>query len=214
MIEREFELPDGRTLNYHNVGEVRTDFDHKRIIVITKSFVTENMEEEVVELIAIREFTLFDPDLLEIEELEDIIETEDLEVYVEVPKVNTETVVSLKAAKRAQINDRRDYLEKQGFMYAGKLIDSNLMSVVRIINAGFAAISAIIFEIPWTVDWTTADNSIITLDSEQVLEMQMTLTNFAQDLHDRATYLKGMVDAITSTDLETVRAALALIPDE
>lgn len=211
MIEREVELDDGRTLHFHEVRESRVDFTNNRIIVFTNSTVEEG-SLDITTLFTVTTFTTWDPDLLN--DLEDVIATEPLELYTEVPKVINETVDSLKAAKKVEINNRRDLLEKGGFPFMGKVIDSNLQSSLRIIYVGFSAMIAIQFSQPFSIDWTTADNSILTLDAPAALDMQAAFLTFAQELHDNATILKAQVDAITSTDLETVRAELALIPLE
>jgi hypothetical protein len=218
MIEREIVLDNGIILNFHALDEAVVDFGNNRIIVITKSFEQEG-DAEFTRLFTEVTFTTWDPDLLH--NVESVIETYDLFVYVGVQPVTVETVESLKLLKKEQITDRKNFLEKQGFSFAGKIIESDLQSVVRIVTLSFGAMVVILFAmtgstINWEPQpWTTADNSILMIDTpEMALDMHSHLMVFGADLHARATYLKAQVDAITSTDLEEVRGLLAAIPIE
>ena len=53
---------------------------------------------------------------------------------------------------------------------------------------------------PFSVDWTVKDNSIITLDADQMIACQEALTQRATKLHQHATFLKTMINAAISID--------------
>ena len=57
-------------------------------------------------------------------------------------------------------------LEVAGFSYLGEAFDSDQRSVQRISVASLAAQVVIEARQPFSIDWTTQDNSVVTLDGE------------------------------------------------
>lgn len=112
-------------------------------------------------------------------------------------------ILSLDDAKTKacnQVNLNRDELESSGFMYLGYVFDSNAISVQRISNKALSALTAKMTNTPFSVDWTVKDNSIITLDADQMIACQEALTQRATKLHQHATSLKTMINAAISID--------------
>ena len=109
-----------------------------------------------------------------------------------------ELVVDLaaaKAAKLAAINAERDRREREGFPYLGKVLDSNPRSVQRITAAALAAQAALAAGQPFSLDWTCADNSTLTLDAAGMIGMPVALARHAAVLHDHARALKMTTEA-------------------
>ncbi|WP_152966587.1 DUF4376 domain-containing protein, partial [Gulbenkiania mobilis] len=71
----------------------------------------------------------------------------------------------------AAINAERDRREEAGFSYRGKLLDSTSRSVQRITAAALAAQAAVATGTPFSLEWTCADNSTLTLDAAGVIGM-------------------------------------------
>jgi hypothetical protein len=208
MIEREIEI-DGILLRFHEYLEPLIDFENNRVYVVTKSFEELN-SIEFTKLRAIVTFDAWSPELMD--GLESAIQTEELKLYVGIEPVVTVTPEMLKNEKRALINAERDRLEKSGFPYMSKMIDSDMQSVNRINTTFSAAMACYIIGQPFTVEWTCADNSPLELDAQGMIGMPQALAAYGSELHYRATELKNMVNAITSTDLDEVRELLAAIP--
>ena len=88
----------------------------------------------------------------------------------------------------------RDGLEAKGFDYMGKTFDSDERSILRILGTAQAATSAALAGTDFTVDWTTADNSIITLTRDEILGLPAAMALSANAIHTQARELKGRLD--------------------
>lgn len=111
----------------------------------------------------------------------------------------------IKDRQLATINAARDRREEAGFPYRGKVLDSTPRSVQRITAAALAAQAILASGKSYSVDWTCADNSTLTLDAAGIIGMPVALAQHAAALHDHARSLKAAVDAADS------EAALAAI---
>ena len=101
-----------------------------------------------------------------------------------------------------QINVERDRREQTTFPYAGKLIDSDPVSVQRITVASSTASMALSAGVPYQLDWICADNSLLTLDAMGVLGMMQALGSYGLALHMHSRGLKAAV--LASGDPESV----------
>lgn len=210
MIERQIILDDGRILKYHEFAEPNVDIVNKRIYVLTRSY--ERLGDADYSILrAIIDFDTYEPELLN--GLASVIQTAELKLYVGIEDNAIISLESLKAKKRSIINSERDRLEKEGFPYMDKMIDSDMQSVSRINTTFSAAMACFILGQPFSIEWTCADNTKLELDAQGMIGMPQALAIYGSALHNRATYLKGQVEAITSTDIEEVKALLAEIPD-
>lgn len=112
----------------------------------------------------------------------------------------TRTLEQAKADKRDQINSIRDNLEQSGFPYLNKTIDSNPVSVQRITVAVQAAQAALGAGQPFSIVWTTQDNTTLTLDALGMLGMPVALAMFANGLHETARIKKDLIDLATTIE--------------
>lgn len=108
------------------------------------------------------------------------------------------TLEEAKQTKHDEINEERDTREAAGFPYMGKVFDSDPRSVMRINVAALAATLATAESIPFTIEWTTADNSKLTLDAPAMRGVPVALAQFGDSLHQTAKTLKAAVEAATS----------------
>jgi len=121
------------------------------------------------------------------------------------PSPTPTTLNDLKTAKRNSINEIRSDMETSGFMYLDKLFDSDQRSADRIQVAAIAAQSALMAGQPFSLDWTTADNSIVTLDAAGILGMIGAFASRGLALHETAKALKAQADsATTKEELDTI----------
>lgn len=116
------------------------------------------------------------------------------------------------AAKWEEIKAERDQLETAGFPYLGKWIDSDARSVQRITGAVQAAQAALAAGTPFEIGWTSADNSVLQLDAEQMMGMTVALAAHANDLHVIARGLRALIYAEDATEASV--AAVAWPPEE
>lgn len=115
------------------------------------------------------------------------------------------TLAESKAAAVATVNHRRDLLETQGFVHMGKVFDSDERSVARITSA---ALTAQVIGASFTIDWTAADNSVVTLNQAAMLGMPAALAMRANALHQHATGLKAQIAAAAdATALASINLA-------
>lgn len=102
---------------------------------------------------------------------------------------------------KARVNALRDQKETEGFVFGGKLFESDERSVARISNAALTAQSMIAAGQPFAIEWTAADNTTMLLVDSDMLAFQGTLTMRAGMLHAHARALKTQIGA-AATDEE------------
>lgn len=110
------------------------------------------------------------------------------------------TMAELKTAKWAEIKSTRDTLEQSGVPYMGKTIDSDTTSVQRIAIAVQAAQAAISAGTDFSLDWTSQDNTVLTMTAAQVVGMSVALAMYSDQLHQTARGLREQIDAATSAE--------------
>lgn len=114
-------------------------------------------------------------------------------------------IASHKVALHSSINARRDALEEAGFPYLGKQLDSDSRSVQRINTAMQAAQVALAAGQPFSIGWTCADDTTLTLDAQGMLGVPVALAKHANTIHRHARELKTLVNAAqTSAELESI----------
>ena len=106
----------------------------------------------------------------------------------------------VKAEKLAKIKADRNAAITGGFTYLNKPIDSDRDSVMAITGAAVAALAAKAAGIPYSVTWTCADDSTLTLDADGVLGMSITLAQFADAQHTKGRPLKDAIKNATAVD--------------
>lgn len=114
-------------------------------------------------------------------------------------------IIELRANKWAEIKAERDHLEQAGVPYMDKVLDSDTTSVQRIAIAVQAAQAAIAAEQPFTLEWTTQDNTPLTMDATQVVGMSVALAMYSDSLHQTARTLREQIEAAeTAEALEAI----------
>lgn len=115
-------------------------------------------------------------------------------------------VLSLDGAKeqaKATITTARNTEEGNGFMAYGKLFDSDPLAIQRISVAVQAA--QVVGE-AFTIEWTCADNSVITLDYGQMVSLPFLMAQAANTLHIKARDLKAQITLAAT--LEEIAAVI------
>lgn len=123
-------------------------------------------------------------------------------------------VEEVRAAARAAVTEQRDAHEQGGFAYAGKIIDSDMASCIRIAGAASAAQAALAQQQPFAVDWTCADNSVLALDAVGVVGMLAALAVHSNAVHQHSRTLKAQIEAAaTPAEVAAIDVAAGW-PDE
>lgn len=114
--------------------------------------------------------------------------------------VTPKPVESVRETLKSKVKAMRDQKETEGFIYMTKPFDSDERSVARITSA---ALTAMAVGPTFTIDWTAADNSIVTLDQAAMLGMPAALAMNANALHSAAKAHKTAIDAADFNTLTT-----------
>lgn len=114
--------------------------------------------------------------------------------------VTPKSVESIREVLKGKVKALRDQKETEGFAYMGKTFDSDERSVLRITQA---ALTAQVVGPTFTIDWTAADNSVVTLDYAGMLGMPAALAVYANQLHQAAKTHKEAIDAADFDTLKT-----------
>ncbi len=99
-----------------------------------------------------------------------------------------------KNIKWQHIQASRDTAEFGPFEYAGMVFDGNAISKQRINGAVTACLIAQMAGQPYTEDWTLADNSVVTLNIEQIIGVGMAAADAVKDAHARGRLLRAQID--------------------
>lgn len=110
---------------------------------------------------------------------------------------------AIKTAAKSRLTVARDAAERAGFLAYGKTFDADSVSLQRI---SIAVQAAQAIGESFTINWTCADNSTITLDYAQMLALPAIMAQAANTLHIKARSLKSQIDAATT--LEEIEAVV------
>ena len=109
------------------------------------------------------------------------------------------TLSELQAAAWSRIKAERDRREQSGAPYLGKVLDSDEKSVTRISISVQAAQAAISAGTAFSLDWTTQDNSVVTMTASEVVGMSVALATHSNGLHLAARAVHEKILAATDT---------------
>lgn len=109
-------------------------------------------------------------------------------------------IAELRECKWSEIKAERDRLEQAGVPYLGKMIDSDMVSVQRIAIAVQAAQAAIAAEIDFSLAWTCADNTTLTMTAEQVVNMSVAIATYSNQLHQVARLLREQIEDVSTKE--------------
>lgn len=113
------------------------------------------------------------------------------------------------AELRARVKARRDALEQSGFAYLGKVLDSDPASAQRLIGAAQLAQAAAATGSPFSIDWTCADDSVLTMDAPQMVGALAALGAHVAALHTQARARKEQIaEAQSIADLTVLEASI------
>lgn len=112
-------------------------------------------------------------------------------------------VVDLPLSKsRAWANAKqvRDYKEFGPFTYNGLVFDGDVDAQRRINLAVMGAQAALIAGQPWSMDWTLADNSVVTLTASEMVAVAQALGANIAAAHEEARLKRAAIEAATTIE--------------
>jgi len=95
----------------------------------------------------------------------------------------------------AAVKEARDEAEGADFEFAETLYQPD---VAKITGAVLAAVLPRAEGDPFAIDWTVSDNSVVTLNAQQVMSLGLTLTARINDIHQRGRALRDLIDNATT----------------
>lgn len=96
----------------------------------------------------------------------------------------------------------RDTMAVGGCMTPLGRVDTTDVSKLNIVGASSAASIAKASGQPFSVDWTMADNSVVTLDADAMINVGMSVVSFLNSVQTAGTAIRAKIDA--ATDLITL----------
>jgi hypothetical protein len=105
--------------------------------------------------------------------------------------VETLTLAEARANAWAAAKKSRDEAEGADFEFAGTLYQPD---VAKITGAVLAALLPRAEGDPFAIDWTVADNSVVTLTAPQVMALGLTLTARINSIHQHGRQLRALID--------------------
>lgn len=115
------------------------------------------------------------------------------------------TIEDLKSSKRAEIKQDRTQAEYLGFTWSSYVFDSDAVSQSRINGAVTLAMIAIQAAVPYEVVWTLADDSRLTLSSQELLLVGLALGQHVQANFNKGQLLQTQIDAaLTKEEVEAI----------
>ncbi|WP_227609549.1 DUF4376 domain-containing protein [Acinetobacter sp. CS-2] len=110
--------------------------------------------------------------------------------------LDARSIAEIKEQKWSEIKSQRDQLEFGGFEFEGNIYDSDQVSQGRILGAASAGLSQV---------WTLADNTIVNLTAEQLVQLYQALQIHIAIAHERGrTAREAIMSATTKEDVDAV----------
>jgi hypothetical protein len=115
-----------------------------------------------------------------------------------------------KARQRALINAGRDVAQDGGAMTPAGMMDSTSRSREFLNGAAQLALMAKLASEPFSIEWTLADNSTVTLDADGMIACAAAVAAHVDAMQQRGRVLKARIDiAETLAEIEAVTWTLA-----
>lgn len=102
--------------------------------------------------------------------------------------------------KWSTIKKFRSIHEFGQFIWDGLAFDSDLTSQSRIQGAAQLAQITLAAGQPFSIDWTLADNTVVTLDANQMISVGLALGNHINACHSKARLLRQQIESATTKE--------------
>lgn len=102
--------------------------------------------------------------------------------------------------KWMQIKRARDAFEFGSFIWNDHTFDSNPISQQRIQGAAQLAMVSQSMSQPFEFNWTLADNSVVVLNGEEMIQVGMVMGAHIGSAHEKSRLLKAQIDAASTAE--------------
>lgn len=120
--------------------------------------------------------------------------------------IDPRTIADLRAEAWARIKSARDAAERGGMTFDGSTFDTDVLSQQRIAGAVQMAQLALAAGTPWSIEWTLLDNTVRSLDANQMIGVGVALATHINAQHVKARGLRALIDAATTLEqLEAIQ---------
>lgn len=110
------------------------------------------------------------------------------------------TLEERKARKWEAIKEQRNSTEFGTFEWNGRIFDANAVAVQRISGSVQMATLAKASNSAFSIDWTLADNSVCTLNADQMIGVGLALAQHVAACHAHARVLRARIEAATTPE--------------
>jgi hypothetical protein len=109
-------------------------------------------------------------------------------------------IAAFRVRRWKEIKAARDAARDAGFLFNGNLVQSDAVSRDNVSGAALAATIAKAAGIPYSVEWTMADNSVITFDADQVIAMFVAGAEFVKTIYARGVTLREQISTANTEE--------------
>lgn len=201
MINKDLALPSGGVATFHRVQEIRSvqPFTHTNVEI--SCYASEDMFLSSSMPMWTTRAVIFGLEVAGtlLDSVEQWLITSDESQFKggSLSEDNTRTLESEKARAWVRIKATREALLAGNFTYNGDVYQINKVDV----NGAFSGASyCLANDLPYTTDWTLADDTKRSLDAKGVVGMGLTLLKFVDDTHAIARGLRELIAAATTIE--------------
>lgn len=193
MIVADKTLPSGQLLTHHQIMGRSVDMGALLATVTVGSWPSDDLSVSpaVTQKFPIQ-LASWDPDYLDDLEAR-LLDLPTWQDWNTLPP--SKTLEEARAEKWAEMKRRRSELEFGGFAWEGVVFDSDAISVQKISSAVQLAVLAQMAGQPFDIDFTVADNSVVTLDASQMIAVGLALGTHVQAVYARGRVKRAAIEA-------------------
>lgn len=105
------------------------------------------------------------------------------------------SLAEARARKWAEIKASRDAAQDAGAVTSFGVADSDLVSRTNIVGAVAAAQASLAAGQPFSIDWTMKDNSVVTLDGNEMVQMGLEVMAHISAIHAQGRIKRAAIEA-------------------
>lgn len=202
-ISKQTTSPTGTNLVYHEVHKLETSQDFLNALVYVRGYASEPTSDTPQIVAWMWQFTI------PINAVTSLLPTAIETLLVSEPSsplfggVTLQPETPLETAKRQkwmEIKHARDVFEFGTFYWNENVFDGDQLSQQRIGQAAQQAMLAKASDTAYAQDWTLFDNSVITLNADDMIAVALAMGQHVNLAHEKSRALRLMLDAATTIE--------------
>lgn len=195
--------PNGAEISYHVAHKVETDTDFGHVVIYVRGYATQAGAESGDPLAWMWQLTAPTAAVTSLTQafIENMLVNDIGSPFYGGTVLVAETEMeTTKRNKRMEIKRARDKQEFGTFTFEGNVFDSNQISQQRIGLAVQEAMFCMSAGLPFSKDWTLEDNSVVTLDAQQMIGVALAMGQHIGYAHTHSRQLRAAVEAATTAE--------------